>query len=113
DVSQTFNIASPPLTDLTASAKIPFSSAWATISLINDNDNPTIYLIGGLMRNPTSNEDIFISNVHTFNIKTLECKLPYINGKSPERRSNVRAVDDSGKIYIFGGIAFPSVGSTT
>src|SRR6266487_3670790 len=38
DTSQTFNIASQPWIDLTASAKIPFGSAWSTVSLIDTNN---------------------------------------------------------------------------
>src|SRR3954454_20478413 len=114
DISQTFNSASPPLTDLTASAKIPFGSEWGTVSLIDNNNDPIIYLFGGLMRDPVSNKDTFNSNVHTYNIKTSEWKIPYINSKAPERRVFIHAInDDTGKIYIFDGLANEYVGSIT
>src|SRR4051812_26193348 len=33
DVSKSFNIESPPWVDLTETAKMPFGSEWATVSL--------------------------------------------------------------------------------
>ena len=113
DVSQTFNVAAPSWTDLTASAKIPFGSEWGTVSLIDNNNDPIVYLFGGVMRDPISNEDTFNSNVHTFNVKTLKWDIPYINSKAPERRAFIRGVnDDTGKIYIFGGFSNEYLGTT-
>jgi N-acetylneuraminic acid mutarotase len=115
DVSQTFNFASPPLTDLTASAKIPFGSEWGTVSLIDNNNNPIIYLFGGFMRDPVTNQDTFNTNVLTFDIATSKWEIPFINSKAPERRAyiNAAANNDTGKIYIFGGFANEYLGSTT
>src|ERR1043165_3798454 len=104
DVSQTFNFASPPWTDLTATAKILFGSEWGTVSLIDNNNDPTIYLFGGIMRDPVTNQDTFNSNFFTFNIKTSKWDIPFINSKAPERRRTLHAVNDAEKIYIFGGL---------
>ncbi|RIA96169.1 hypothetical protein C1645_733472 [Glomus cerebriforme] len=112
DVSKTFNIASPPWVDLTATAKMPFGSSMTTMSLIYINNEPIIYLFGGLMKDPITNKDLFISNVHTFNANTLEWKIPNINGKAPERRRNMQGVfDDTGKFYIFSGASDDYLGA--
>jgi len=103
DVSQPFNSENPPWVDLTSSAAIPFKGSWFTVSLINNND-PTIYLFGGTMNDPVSNNDSFVSFVHTFNPQTLKWDIPTTKGEIPTRRRNIQAVsDNSGKVYIFGG----------
>ena len=103
DVSQPFNSGNPPWVDLTQAA-IPFKSSFATVSLIDNNDNPTIYLFGGYMNDPVSNNDSFVSFIHTFNPQTLKWDIPTTKGKIPMRRRGIEAVNDnSGKVYIFGG----------
>src|SRR5687767_873310 len=47
DVSQQFNIASPPFIDVTASEGIPFKSSWGTVLLSDINNEQTIFLFGG------------------------------------------------------------------
>jgi N-acetylneuraminic acid mutarotase len=115
DVFQTFNFESPPWTDLTTSAKIPFGSEWGTVSLIDNNNNPIIYLYGGFMRDPVTNNSTLNTNVFTFDIKTSKWEIPIINSKAPERRAyiNAAANNDTGKIYIFGGFANDLLDSTT
>jgi N-acetylneuraminic acid mutarotase len=104
DVSKTFNIESPPWVDLTIHTKMPFGSAMNTVSLVTINDELIAYFFGGIMQDPITGKDLFVSNTHTFNPKTLEWKIPSIKGKEPERRRNIRGVsDDTGKIYIFSG----------
>ncbi|RGB21837.1 hypothetical protein C1646_678271 [Rhizophagus diaphanus] len=104
DVSKTFSIESPPWVDLTIHVKMPFGGAMNTVSLVTINDEPIVYLFGGVMLDPITGEDLFVSNTHTFNPGTLEWKIPSIKGKEPERRRNIRgASDDTGKIYIFSG----------
>ncbi|GBC05234.1 hypothetical protein RclHR1_06110008 [Rhizophagus clarus] len=104
DVSKTFSVDSPLWVDLTIHAKMPFGGAMNTVSLVTINDEPIVYLFGGIMRDPITYKDLFVSNVHTFNPKTLEWKIPSIKGKEPERRRNIRgASDDNGRIYIFSG----------
>ncbi|CAG8534884.1 uncharacterized protein OCT59_001639 [Rhizophagus irregularis] len=103
DVSKTFSIESPPWVDLTIHVKMPFGGAMNTVSLVTINDEPIVYLFGGVMLDPITGEDLFVSNTHTFNPKTLEWKIPFIKGKEPERRNIRGASDDTGKIYIFSG----------
>ena len=65
------------------------------------------------MANPVTKQDVFLLNVHAFNVKILEWKMPYNSGKKPERRRSIHAVnDDNGKIYIFGGYADVFVGAS-
>ena len=42
-------------------------------SLIDNNNDPIIYLFGGI-QNPVLNDDALMLNGHTFNINTLEWK---------------------------------------
>lgn len=104
DVSKTFNIESPPWVDLSMHAKMPFGSAMTTMSLVYIDNEPIAYLFGGMMYDPITNVNIYVTNVHRFNPKTLEWNVPTINGKEPLKRRNIRGVsDDNGKIYIFSG----------
>jgi N-acetylneuraminic acid mutarotase len=104
DISKSFTIESPPWVDLTIHAKMPFGSAMTTMSLVYINDEPIVYLFGGLMYDPITDINLYVSNVHTFNPKTLEWNVPSIEGKEPLKRRNIRgASDDTGKIYIFSG----------
>ncbi len=99
DVSKSFDFAVPPWVDL---AGIPFKSCWGTVSL-NDVQQ-TIYLFGGHMDDLTTNKDAFISNVHSFDLNSLTWNVPNIKGIPPKRRKYLKSViDDTGKIYIFGG----------
>ncbi|CAI2185088.1 4878_t:CDS:2, partial [Funneliformis geosporum] len=108
DLSQSFNLAVPPWVSLTQNAGIPFKSCWGT-ALLNDKEQ-SIYLFGGIMINDL-NQDDFISNVHSFNLNSLSWSVPNIEGTPPERRTNIHGViDNTGKIYIFGG---SSLGSQT
>ncbi|CAI2185784.1 15156_t:CDS:2, partial [Funneliformis geosporum] len=96
-------LIAPPwvyLTSLTQNAGIPFKSCWRT-ALLNNNEQ-TFYLFGGFMRN-NLNQDAFVSNVHSFNLNCLSWSIPYIEGTTPERRSMKGVIDNTGKIYIFGG----------
>ncbi len=63
DVSQSFNSENPSWTLLTT---MPFRSSFATVLLI-DNNNQTIYLFGGMMLDPVTYKDSFVSFIHTFN----------------------------------------------
>jgi len=101
NVSQPFNLENPPWVEL-PSAVIPFKSSYATVSLIDLNNNPTIYLFGGYMEDPVSNDDSF---VYTLNPQTLKWDTPKkTKGKMPTTRRGIQAVNDnSGKVYIFGG----------
>ena len=112
DMSQPFNLTFTPWTDLTTTAGIPFKSSWASVA-INKDDNPTVYLIGGIMR---YEENVNVTNtplVYTFDPKSMQWNIPVIKGKEPERRRNMRAItDNSGMIYLFGGDTSNLTGST-
>ncbi|CAI2185079.1 17415_t:CDS:2 [Funneliformis geosporum] len=101
----------PPWTDLTLYSGIGFKSCYASTVLININNNPTIYLTGGIMRNQ-NNEDSFISLVYEFNLKLGQWIMPVMKGNVPARRRDIQAVaDDFGSIYVFGGGADKYIGS--
>jgi len=53
----------------------------------------------------TTNQDVFISNVYSFNTNSLTWNIPAnIKGTSPNNRLFINSVmDDTGKMYIFGG----------
>ncbi|CAI2173886.1 20147_t:CDS:1 [Funneliformis geosporum] len=100
DVSQQFDTGLPPWTDLTLNSGIGFRSGWSTtVALNDDNDDPTIFLIGGFMFDKYSDKDAFTSLVHRFNPKFGQWDALIISGKEPDRRRDIQAVaDDSGKI---------------
>ncbi len=111
DLSKPFNAAAPSWNDISVSSTIPLGSAWAAVTLTNNNNNPNIYIIGGLMKNQ-SNEDSLDSLVYTFNPNSEQWDIPTIVGKEPKRRRNIQAVtDDFGKIYVFGGVIDSETGS--
>ncbi|CAI2182423.1 19557_t:CDS:2 [Funneliformis geosporum] len=111
DLSKPFDMATPSWKDMSATSAIPFRSAFATTASTNNDNNPIIYLIGGLTRDQ-NNVDTFISLIHAFNPKSKKWNTPIIKGKEPERRRNIQAVvDDVGKIYVFGGKTDNSLGS--
>ncbi|CAI2179923.1 12940_t:CDS:2 [Funneliformis geosporum] len=109
DLSQSFDLTTPPWISLTQNAGIPFKSCWGT-ALLNDKEQ-TIYLFGGLMRNDL-NQDAFVSNVYSFNLNSLLWNVPTVEGTPPKRRRNMKGViDNTGKIYIFGGGTNNAIGS--
>jgi N-acetylneuraminic acid mutarotase len=102
DLSQSFNVANPPWTQVT---NIPFGSSWAAVALDNSN-NADIYLFGGVMNDVITQKDSYKSFVYKFNINSLTWNIPTVSGTIPSRRIETRAVsDNSGKIYMFGGAA--------
>lgn len=104
DVSKNFDTTSPPWTDLTPTAAIPFRSSWAGVSTISTKNDPIINLFGGYMLDNKIEQDSFTSNLFTFNVTTQQWSIPQIQGNSPTKRRNMKSViDDSGIIYIFGG----------
>ncbi len=102
DLSKPFNAVAPSWIDISDSSTIPFFSVWTSIALINNDNDPNIYLIGGMI-DPTSFEDV-PSLTYVFNSKSGHWNSPITKGIQPKRRNNMKAiVDDTGKIYIFGG----------
>ncbi|CAI2174136.1 16956_t:CDS:2, partial [Funneliformis geosporum] len=111
DLSRSFNIVTPPWIDLTLNSRIPFKSCWGTVSP-NDKEQ-IIYLFGGIMFNATD-QDFFVSVVHSFNLNSLSWNIPNVKGITPKRRRNIQSViDNYGKMYIFGGYADNDLGLET
>ncbi|GES73686.1 hypothetical protein GLOIN_2v1876170 [Rhizophagus clarus] len=114
NLSQSFDVANPPWVDLTSTASIPFGSYFATVASNNVNNSLDIYLFGGVMIDIITQRDSFTSFVYKFNVNTSRWNVPSINGVTPKRRRKINGViDDSGKIYIYGGVADLLVGSST
>jgi N-acetylneuraminic acid mutarotase len=112
DVSKPFNTQAPPWNDLTQSARIPFKSSWATASLSNVNNEQTIYLFGGIAQDLVTSENNVASMVYSFNLNSLKWNVPTVKGMQPERRRDMRSViDNTGKMYIFGGSTSNVLGS--
>ncbi|KAF0439194.1 galactose oxidase [Gigaspora margarita] len=100
-----------PWTDLTSTAGIPVSTCWQ-VSALGGPDNSSIYAFGGMMldKNITLSVD---TTVYEFNTKTQQWNTLNISGTPPKRRKEIQIVqDNSGKVYMFGGLINPSTGST-
>ncbi|PKY15979.1 hypothetical protein RhiirB3_479132 [Rhizophagus irregularis] len=96
----------PPWFDLTSTASIPFGSHFATVASNDVNNNLDIYLFGGVMVDIITQQDSFTSFVFKFNVNSSRWNAPSVNGIVPKRRRKINAVsDNSGKIYIYGGVA--------
>src|SRR6266540_2196657 len=80
DVSQQFNIESPPFTK---NKEMFFKSCWGTFLLSELNSEQTIFLCGGGTTNVT-NEGSFTSFVYKLDIKSEQWNMPIITGKVPE-----------------------------
>src|SRR5581483_9793103 len=114
DLSQPPNEANLPFVDLTSTASIPFKSLFGTVALYNINNDPNIYLFGGIMRDIITNNDSFTSFVHKFNVNSLTWSVPSVSGTVPQRRFQMQAISDNAvKFYIFGGGADYRIGSQT
>jgi hypothetical protein len=116
DVSKPFNIQVPPWNDLTLNVKLSFKgggpnykNGWGTVSFSDINNEETIYLFGGITNSPK-----LPSTIHSLNLNTLTWNLPITKGKLPERRLQINSViDNTGKVYILGGMAWSIIGSPT
>ncbi len=111
DVSLKFNANDPKFVDLTFTAGIPFKSSGEDVVLIKNDNETTIYLFGGM--NFDLIDDKLLSEapfVYMFNLKSGRWSIPVTKGEMPDKRTNMKAViDDTGKIYIFGGASFRSI----
>ncbi|RHZ53521.1 hypothetical protein Glove_441g85 [Diversispora epigaea] len=68
-------------------------------------DNSTIYLYGGFMRNKNTFKQDYSNLVYTFDYPTTTWSTPLLGGNivPPPRQDIKGIIDNSGKIYIFGG----------
>ncbi|CAI2161832.1 5003_t:CDS:1, partial [Funneliformis geosporum] len=62
-------------------------------TLLNDKEQ-SIYLLGGLMRNPL-NQDDYKSFFHSFNLNSLKWNVPNVKGTLPERQISMKGVADN------------------
>ncbi|CAI2174835.1 11568_t:CDS:2 [Funneliformis geosporum] len=104
DLSKQFNVEVPLWTNITLKTGLKFSNCWASAAITNNN-NPSIYLIGGLFETTTSR----LSTL-AFDLKTGHLNKPLIKGKMPKQRLEFQVVaDDFGNIYVFGGFLLNSL----
>ncbi|PKY38191.1 galactose oxidase [Rhizophagus irregularis] len=96
DVSKQFDVSTPPWVDPTIT--IPFGSSYATVAMRNINNKPTIYLIGGFNAPLLS----------TLDLNTSKWSKPFFKDEPLTRSGMKSVIDDTGKIYIYGGIHYSS-----
>ncbi|RHZ78074.1 hypothetical protein Glove_168g55 [Diversispora epigaea] len=76
---------------------------WRSTSVLS-LDNSTVYLIGGLMQNKETHEYDYSNLIYTYDCLTSKWSKPVIDGDKVPPRQNIKGViENSGKIYIFGG----------
>ncbi|CAG8728622.1 7094_t:CDS:2, partial [Acaulospora colombiana] len=113
DVSKDFNTASPPWTDLTSTAAIPYGSTWAT-AFTGGPNSTLVFIFGGGTRDPITNVDDYSGMTYQFDTNSPSWKKSSLTGNVPTRRREMHAVrDTSGKAYIFGGATGNFTGSST
>ncbi|RHZ51574.1 hypothetical protein Glove_476g71 [Diversispora epigaea] len=66
-------------------------------------DNSTIYLIEGYMINKNTQVYDYSNLVYTYDYPTSTWSIPELSGIVPPRQHIRGVIDNSGKIYIFGG----------
>ncbi|CAG8446272.1 3610_t:CDS:2 [Acaulospora colombiana] len=101
NLSSSFQASNPPWVSLT-NANIPISPTYSTF-VVSPFDNFTIYLIGGYLVNPSTNTPDNNTLIYAFNSNVTEWTMPTISGSSPKRQEMEGVVDNTGKVYIFGG----------
>ncbi|RHZ54933.1 hypothetical protein Glove_421g67 [Diversispora epigaea] len=72
-------------------------------------DNSTIFLIGGYMANKDTNVYDFSNLVYTYDYLTSKWTTPSITGDIPIRQQMTGVIDDSGILYIFGGVTVTNI----
>jgi N-acetylneuraminic acid mutarotase len=110
DLSQSFNVANPPWTQVPNSP--PFGSVLATVALDNSN-NADLYLFGGMVERRMDVKTQNVSFIYKSNVNNLKWIVPNVSGavlaKNDEGRAGIGAVSDNlGKFYIFGGLNISS-----
>ncbi|CAG8564038.1 6213_t:CDS:2 [Acaulospora morrowiae] len=110
DISTSFDTDNIPWTDLTKTAGIPERICWQVSG--GGVNNSIVYLFGGITQNNLTKEVISDTLVFAFDTKTQQWTKPSISDTPPERRRELSvAQDNSGKIFIFGGLTDPLTGS--
>src|SRR5947209_324032 len=68
-----------------------------------------LYLFGGEAVDAITQDYISTSIIYSFNLDSLTWGIPTIQGNSPVRLREIRSViDNTGKMYIFGGMTSKS-----
>ncbi|CAG8542543.1 13636_t:CDS:2, partial [Dentiscutata heterogama] len=107
DISSSFSTSdSIPWTDLTSIAAPPVATCWQVSAV--DSSNNSIYMFGGLMTNSSDQVNTF---VYTFDTKLQQWSNPTISGAVPLVRMEFQIAQDSSRVYMFGGLSGPSIGS--
>ncbi|RHZ48451.1 hypothetical protein Glove_551g15 [Diversispora epigaea] len=77
---------------------------WHSTAIVG-LDNFTIFLIGGYIKNKNTLDYDFSNQVYTYNYSVSKWTIPSIRGDSIPPRQQIKGViDNSGIIYIFGGV---------
>ena len=115
DLSKDINSSSPPWVDYSQINPLPVLNSWA--GSCKDKDNKTIYVFGGIIVDINTNNLITDNNkqLYVFDTVGKTWTTPNVTGTSaPTRRRNLQIVmDDSGKMYVFGGISDSATGGSS
>jgi len=130
DLSVEFNLGSIddlPWIDLTNQSGIPVKSSWSTVSLGGGKFDPTFYLIGGMMKDLKTNENVNDTIIYAYDLKTKQWSRPELTVIDKDRdeieltkestlqqQDYIKRVigsqsvnDELGKIYIWwNGVSF-------
>ncbi|RHZ86443.1 hypothetical protein Glove_51g87 [Diversispora epigaea] len=110
DLSKSFDNTDLPWT-LIPDGNLPVYT-WHSTAIVS-LDNPTIFQIGGYIINKDTFDYDFSNQVHTYDYATSKWTIPSINSESIPSRQRMRGViDNSGIIYIFGGVNTTNLTST-
>ncbi|CAH1765084.1 470_t:CDS:1, partial [Entrophospora sp. SA101] len=92
DLSQPFDVTTPPWKELTATSPLPVLSSWAKASSNTKND--TIFLFGGIMRDTVTGDFNLKSVVYTYDFKSNQwlTNPPAFQGMAPETRREFASV---------------------
>ncbi|RHZ45764.1 hypothetical protein Glove_655g3 [Diversispora epigaea] len=86
---------------------------WRSTAVLS-LDNSTIYLYGGFMTNKDTHDYDYSNLVYTYDYSTSTWSIPNLGGDTVSPRQDMKGViDNSGKIYIFGGFNATNLASFT
>ncbi|CAG8533483.1 2588_t:CDS:2, partial [Acaulospora colombiana] len=110
DISNSFSTNNVTWIDLTTTANIPERICWQ----VNGGgvNSSIVYLFGGITQDNLTKKVISDTLVFAFDTKTQKWTEPSITGTPPNRRRELSvAQDNSGRMFIFGGLTDPLTGS--
>ena len=105
DLSKSFNINSPSWVDYSNTSPLPVLNAWA--DSCKDKNNK-IYIFGGIIEDVNTSTDVTDNNKQIYAFDSVKNTwtplIATVTSAAPARRREMKIVmDDSGKIYVFGG----------